>query len=561
MQPTAAAAIVFSSLLAAAASTSASHISAPSHAHHNLAARLHADGPSSEALADWHARDASTLASGGSNNEGELHTPLTIPAGAKLKNLTIANSNDEIVVYWPQKTHNKKATAAFVMIHGRIRNGNDYWTVMNDALQSALGDGYPGVDSNTIVTAPQFFSTIFNKDQYTSNQLAWADVNAWQAGEVATHPKKTTSSSFDALDAFIDEFSNTSKYPNLKNLTLVGHGGGGQLMARYAMVGKDTPSSLSIRYIVGDPSSNAYFTKDRPSDVPKSVASKKKCPDYNQWRYGYDNFTTYTGLKGKPINFFTQYIQRDVIQIIGYQDVDSSGDQYCMAMLQGGQKRRDRNLSWWRYINTLARTNYDVSGFPGGFEESDLPDWSNISQHEIAHRLIVVENADHDAAKVFGGDEGRAALFGVDNLPTGWRPDGWKVEGTGKYVVGLSNESGKSPSGSGSGKNPSGEAAPVAGSDTAASAAAPGVQVRKGSAVLGGVAISALALVGGVLALLIYVRRNKARSWKAPHWTSVIWTTICPPSDRKKASLPAYIELSQHGTQDTHTHARNPSPR
>ncbi|KAE8227199.1 hypothetical protein CF319_g306 [Tilletia indica] len=483
--------LVLSTALAAAAvatTSAAAHTNGPSFSHPDIVSR-HRLTAQDAASANWVKRDASTLMSGGTNSEGELHTPLTVPAGATLKNLTVGNDGDELVVYWPNSTSNKKATAAYVMIHGRTRNGNDYWQVMNDALQSALGDNYPGVDSNTIVTAPQFFSTIFNSGQYTDNQLAWADVNAWQAGEVATHPNKTTSSSFDALDAFIDEFSNSTKYPNMKNLTLVGHGGGGQLMARYAMVGKDTPENLSIRYIIGDPSSNAYFTEDRPSDVPSSVASIETCPDFNQWRYGFDNFTTYTGLKGKPINFFTQYIQRDIIQIIGYQDVDSSGDQYCMAMLQGGQKRRDRNLSWWRYINTLARTNYDVSGFPGGFTETDLPDWSNISQHQIAHRLIVVEDADHDAAKVFGGAEGRAALFDKDNLPTGWRPDGWNAAGTGKYVVGGgSGDSGKSPAGGSGGQGgSSGSSRPSAG--------------RMGPAVVGGVFISALALVGGIVSL------------------------------------------------------------
>ncbi|KAE8269592.1 hypothetical protein A4X09_0g2746 [Tilletia walkeri] len=486
-------ALVLSTVLAAAAATSAAHSNGPAFSHHDLAARHHATAD--DAASNWLERDASTIMSGGTNNEGELHTPLTVPKGAKLRNLTVGNNGDKLVVYWPASTSNKQATAAYVMIHGRIRNGNDYWTVMNNALQSALGDKYPGVDSNTIVTAPQFFSTKFNKGQYKSSQLGWADVNAWQAGEVATHPKRTTSSSFDALDAFIDEFSNKTKYPNMKNLTLVGHGGGAQLMARYAMVGKDTSSNLWIRYIIGDPSSNAYFTKNRPRDVPASVASKDTCKDFNQWRYGFDNFTTYTGLKGKPIDFFAQYIQRDVIQIIGYQDVDSSGDQYCMALLQGGKKRRDRNLSWWRYINTLARTNYDVSGFPGGFSENTLPDWSNVSQHQIAHRLIVVEDADHDAAKVFGGAEGRAALFGVDNLPTGWRPAGWKAAGTGKYAVGGTSGSGKSPSGS---VPPA--AAAVVSDTTAPSAAAP--QGRMSSAVVGGVVVSALALVGGALSLL-----------------------------------------------------------
>jgi hypothetical protein len=44
--------------------------------------------------------------------------------------------------------------------------------------------------------------------------------------------------SFDALDALVAEFADSSKYPAMKNITFVGHGGGGQLNQRYAMVAK-----------------------------------------------------------------------------------------------------------------------------------------------------------------------------------------------------------------------------------------------------------------------------------------------------------------------------------
>lgn len=94
-----------------------------------------------------------------------------------------------------------------------------------------------------------------------------------------------------------------------------------------------------------------------------------------------------------------------------------------MAQMQGGSKRRDRNLIWWQYINILARTKEDLSGFPGTF--TTLPDWSYISRHQIGLRLIVVENATHDANQVSTNSEGQAALFSSDSLPTGWRPSSW----------------------------------------------------------------------------------------------------------------------------------------
>lgn len=248
-------------------------------------------------------------------------------------------------------------------------------------------------------------------------------MNAWQAGDPANHPSGTKLTSFDALDALVDEFSNSTRYPKMNNITVAGHGGGGQLISRYAAVAKDPPSNVHVRYVHGDPSSCAYFTTDRPSISGETLPSKSSCPEYNTWRYGFDNFTgTSDGLKS-PQDYFKQYITRDVVSIVGYQDVDASGDTYCMAEMQGGTKRRDRNLIWWRYVNTLARTSEDLTGFPGSYDS--LPDWSNISSNYISTRLIVVENADHNPEEVFSSDEGRASLFKDSNLPTGWRPDGW----------------------------------------------------------------------------------------------------------------------------------------
>jgi hypothetical protein len=182
------------------------------------------------------------------------------------------------------------------------------------------------------------------------------------------------------------------------------------------------------------------------------LPSKSSCEYYNTWRYGFDNFTGTADGKKTPQQYFQQYISRDVISIVGLQDTAANGDTYCMAQMQGGSKRRDRNLSWWQYINTLAGTNEDLTGFPATF--NDLPDWSNISGKVIGTQLIVVEDADHDAELVFGSDEGRAALFSMAKMPTGWRPDGWVAKpsfATNK----TSSSSSSSSSKSGNKNNPS----------------------------------------------------------------------------------------------------------
>ncbi|CAO1615833.1 unnamed protein product [Sympodiomycopsis kandeliae] len=410
-------------------------------------------------------RDASTLMSGGNNNEGEAHGKVDVPSGADLTRLTIGKGPEQVATFWTTNPNNEESAHAYVMIHGKLRNGGEYWTTMNDAVTSAVKDNYAGASKDDIVVAPQFYSTKYNSGQYKKNELAFGDVNGWQAGDPATHPDGTTLTSFDALDAYVDEFADASKYPAMKNLTFVGHGGGGQLLARYAQVAKDPPSNLHIRYIMGDPSSNSYFTTDRPT-FDGSNTKVSDCEYYNTWRYGYDNFTGTANGKQTPQEYFQKYIRRDVVSIVGLQDTAASGDTYCMAEMQGGTKRRDRNLCWYQYIHSLGRTDEQLTGFPCTY--NNLPDWSNLSQNVVSLRLTVVENADHDAAAVFGSSEGRSVLFDSGNVVTGWRPDGWKastkvvVPGAVNYAASGNNSttssrssSSSSSSGSGSGSTSS----------------------------------------------------------------------------------------------------------
>lgn len=378
-----------------------------------------------------HKRDASTLMSGGTNNEGEAHDPIVAPSGSDFLTYPVGTGGERIAAYWTQNPNDAQATQAYIMIHGKMRDGDAYWTTMNNVLQNALQNNVDGVDSNAIVVAPEFFSARYNSGQYDNQTLAWDDVNGWQAGDDAVHPSGTKLSSFDALDALVNNFLDQTRYPAMNRVVVVGHGGGGQLSQRYATVA-ETPANntrVRIRYIHGDPSSCSYFTTDRPTVDGETLPSVADCGWYNTWRYGFDNFTgTTTGGLKTPEQYFAQYISRDVISIVGYDDTDDSGDQYCMAQMQGGTRRRDRNLIWWQYINLLAKTGEDLSGFPGTFNNSALPDWSNVTQDNVfGVRLVVVENAGHDAETVFESDVGRAALFMVDGvMPTGWRPDGWQ---------------------------------------------------------------------------------------------------------------------------------------
>lgn len=68
-------------------------------------------------------RDASTLLSGGSNHEGESHTPIVPPEGSVFSSVPVGSGGEQIAVFWSGNSSNTTATQAFIMIHGKLRNG------------------------------------------------------------------------------------------------------------------------------------------------------------------------------------------------------------------------------------------------------------------------------------------------------------------------------------------------------------------------------------------------------------------------------------------------------
>ena len=94
----------------------------------------------------------------------------------------------------------------YVSIHGKLWDGGEYWRFMDDLIRDARGDDVKGAKRQIAVVAPQFSSRKYNTGQYSADDLAWGDINAWQSGSVALHPDNTKVSSFDALDGIIKHF-------------------------------------------------------------------------------------------------------------------------------------------------------------------------------------------------------------------------------------------------------------------------------------------------------------------------------------------------------------------
>jgi pimeloyl-ACP methyl ester carboxylesterase len=270
-------------------------------------------------------------------------------------------------------------TRAVVVLHGRLRNADVYFRSAKTA-RAAAGD----IGKATIMIVPQFLAGIdVDAYQLPAATLRWS-FEGWEGGDPAVGP--TPASSFDALDAILARLADRRLFPNLRQVVVAGHSGGGQVVQRYAIAGKGelalTQQGIGVRYVVANPSSYAYFSGERPE--PAIAAA---CPGYNQWKYGMEARPPY--LAGATIAALEQaYVARRVIYLLGTLDTNpnhSALDKTCMADAEGP----------YRY----ARGHAYAAAM--GARDTGTPN----------HRLWDVKGVGHNGDKMLTSPCGLTALF------------------------------------------------------------------------------------------------------------------------------------------------------
>jgi hypothetical protein len=239
-------------------------------------------------------------------------------------------------VFTSADLHTGSATArqALVIIHGRLRNASDYY-----ATGLAIADVAGQAGDATVVVAPQFLlqadATLY---QLSDRYLRWS--RGWEEGAPALGPASPRSSdppasSYDVLDDVVAKLSNAQAFPALKRIVFVGHGGGAQMLARYAVVMHPQPGP-PVSFVIANAGTYLYPITARP--VPLD------CPDFNLWRYGLDQPPPYVGDSGKILKDFAA---RDVTLLLGAKDRKANGilDQSCAAQTQG-RNRLERGMNF-----------------------------------------------------------------------------------------------------------------------------------------------------------------------------------------------------------------------
>ncbi len=230
-------------------------------------------------------------------------------------------------------------THAVVVVHGVGRTAGVYFRSARRA-QSAAGEA----GKIAIMIAPQFLAGIdIDANNLAPDTLRWTRLG-WEAGYPAIGPVPV--SSFDAMDAILAKLTDRRLFPNLAQVVVAGHSGGAQLVQRYAIAAKGdlelTRAGISVRYVIADPSSYAYFGRDRPEP---SIAAT--CSGFDNWRYGMEKRPPY--LADPTAAALEQaYLARRVIYLLGTLDNDPNHpvlDKSCMAEAQGSN-RYDRGHAY-----------------------------------------------------------------------------------------------------------------------------------------------------------------------------------------------------------------------
>jgi pimeloyl-ACP methyl ester carboxylesterase len=211
-----------------------------------------------------------------------------------------------------------QATRAVIIVHGVLRNADTYFETGRIMLQAAKA-------TNTLLIAPQFVEQgDLNGKDVSPKTLRWND--EWPGGAYAIAPARI--STYEVFDAMLKRLADKRRFPRMREVVIIGHSAGGQIVQRYAVVGRG-PSMVPVHLIVANPSSYFYFDNWRPYPP-------QNCPNYNHWRYGPIGEPAY--VNGGTAALEARYVKRNVTYLLGTADTDANEwdlDRTCAGEAQG----------------------------------------------------------------------------------------------------------------------------------------------------------------------------------------------------------------------------------
>jgi pimeloyl-ACP methyl ester carboxylesterase len=187
----------------------------------------------------------------------------------------------------------------------------------------------------------------------------------------------------------LERLADPKRFPQLREVVILGHSAGGQIVQRYAVAGRGASAvpHLHVHLIVANPSSYFYFDNWRPDP-------QKNCPNYNHWRYGPIDAPAY--VNGTTAALEARYVSRDVTYLLGTADTDAQEwdlDRTCAGEAQGP----------YRFIRGEAYIAHTHARHPQGTNQD----------------YAFVTGVPHDNRRMFTSACGLAVVFNGDRSSCG----------------------------------------------------------------------------------------------------------------------------------------------
>ena len=272
-------------------------------------------------------------------------------------------------------------TRAVILLHGKGRDVDGYYRGLERAAREAGSAG-----AKSILIAPQFLNETDVAAHGLSGEIVRWRTGTWEAGGPAVGPAPV--SAYELLDALLLRLADRATFPNLTDIVLAGHSGGGQAVQRYAVVGTAAAlvaaKGIHLRFVIANPSSYLYFSNERPG--PHDFA----CSNWDRWKYGTRDTPRYVKTSkahGWP-EMETAYAKADVIYLLGDEDIDPRQkdlDVSCAGEAEGAT-RLERGRDYFSYLKARHPN-----------------DWGQ--------RLWLVEDVAHSGPKMVEAPCGVKALF------------------------------------------------------------------------------------------------------------------------------------------------------
>jgi hypothetical protein len=217
--------------------------------------------------------------------------------------------------------HPATVTHAVVMLHGVLRNPDNYYLPAKRALER-----------KSLFTKVALISVGFD-DQASApkgiQHLALFDGHWKHGGFGGLNPDDASNklSAFGAMDRVLVDL--TKSYPGLKKVTLIGHSAGAQFVDRYSALSTivSTVPSVAFQFVALAPSTVLYPGELRPEVDDKgmlSFAVPSGSREYDQYPYGLSPTPLFERLAGKNAaeraHLVDKLLHRNIVFAVGIED-------------------------------------------------------------------------------------------------------------------------------------------------------------------------------------------------------------------------------------------------